>query len=202
MIKLIKLFILVLLVGCDSSPKIPQLSHEAVILTFGDSLTYGTGSSKGSSYPDVLGELLNATIVNSGIPGETSAEGLARLPTVIKKHKPDLMILIHGGNDILNKIPNQITADHLTRMIELAKQNNISVVMFGVPQPSLLMMESAEFYREVSNQTETPIDLYTLPQILGDSNLKSDTVHPNDNGYKLMAKAVRNLLKDSGAWKG
>ena len=90
---------IVLFAGCDSGPKIAPLGQDAVVLAFGDSLTYGTGAPAGQSYPDALADLLGKPVVNVGIPGEVSSAGLKRLPGMLDKHNPTLVILCHGGND-------------------------------------------------------------------------------------------------------
>ena len=76
-------FFLVLFAGCDSGPQIAPFGRDAVVLAFGDSLTHGTGAPEGQSYPDVLANLLGRPVINVGIPGEISAAGLKRLPSVL-----------------------------------------------------------------------------------------------------------------------
>lgn len=73
------------------------------VLAFGDSITHGYGVGKNDNYPSQLSKLLNASVINSGVSGEISKEGLRRLPGVLEKYKPNILILCHGGNDILRK---------------------------------------------------------------------------------------------------
>ena len=107
--------------------------------------------------------------------------------------------MIHGGNDILKQIPEHDTASNLDSMIVEAKSRNIAVVMLGVPKPGLLFMKSADIYQAIAKRNEVFIDLDTLPTILGDKDLKSDMIHPNDAGYRQMATNIFNLLKNAGA---
>ncbi len=72
-------------------------------------------------------------------------------------------------------------------------------VMLGVPKPSLFLMDSAEIYQQVAEQQKIPIDLETLPKILSTNHLKSDAIHPNAEGYRLMAENIFNLVIESGA---
>ncbi|NOQ64583.1 MAG: arylesterase [Methyloprofundus sp.] len=187
--------------ACDSSkPAVfSPLSTDAVILAFGDSLTYGAGAEKTDSYPSVLSRLSQRTVINAGISGEVTHDGLQRLPAVLDQYQPELMILIHGGNDMLRNLPKQNTLDNLTQMVQIAQQRNIKVVMLGVPSPRLFLLSSAPFYQQVADTQSTPIDLETLPQILSDRNLKSDRVHPNAAGYQLMANNILKLLVETGA---
>jgi len=194
------IILFVFLSACNNTTAVfEKLSQDAVILAFGDSLTYGTGVSLGADYPSILSSLSSHQVINAGIPGEISRDGLKRLPGLLDEYQPELIILIHGGNDILRKIPRQQTNDNLKQMIQLAKQRNIKVVMLGVPEFGLFLLNSAEIYQQVAEAQNTPIDIETLPEILSDNQLKSDTIHPNEKGYKLMAENIFNLLVESGA---
>lgn len=188
-----------LLASCsDSTDKLTTLTSQNTVLAFGDSLTYGTGAKPGEDYPALLAKLTNLTVINAGIPGEISSKGLQRLPALLDQHQPDLIILIHGGNDILKKLPRLKQKNNLLAMIELAKAKNIEVVMLGVPEPGIFL-KSAEIYEEISNQTNIAADFSILPDILGDNSLKSDIAHPNTEGYLQMAEDIYDLLKDHGA---
>ncbi len=194
------IYIFLFLLGCSQpEPVFEKLSEDAVILAFGDSLTYGTGASKDNDYPTILSLLSKHEVINSGIPGEISRAGLERLPEILDEYQPELLILIHGGNDILRKIPAQQTSNNLLQMINEAKQRNIKVLMLGVPKPSILFMSSAEIYQQIAEQQAVPIDLETLPDILSNNQFKSDTIHPNNAGYRIMAENIYNLLVEKGA---
>ncbi|WP_349432119.1 arylesterase [Methylomarinum sp. Ch1-1] len=190
---------LMLLFGCEQPPQLNKLPTEAVILAFGDSLTYGTGASPQRNYPSVLSQLTGLQVINAGIPGEISRNGRKRLPDILDKQQPDLLILIHGGNDILRKIPPQQTQENIRQMIEEANRRNIDVVLFGVPRPGLIMMSSAALYQQIAENQAVVHDLNTLPEILGDPALKSDMIHPNDRGYRIIAENVYRLLQQQGA---
>ncbi len=200
MFKVLILFSTLFLVACDkSAPVFEKISEDATILAFGDSLTYGTGASQDGGYPNILSTLSSREVINAGVPGEITRNGLKRLPALLDKLQPELLILIHGGNDLLRKTPQQQTLNNLKKMIDEAQQRNIKVVMLGVPKPSLLLFDSAEIYQKIAEQEQIPIDLETMPDILSSNELKSDTVHPNDQGYQIMAEKIFNLLVDTGA---
>ena len=192
--------IILFLSACDKpSPVFEKLSPDAIILAFGDSLTYGSGASQNADYPAILSALSSHEIINAGIPGEISRNGLTRLPDLLDEHQPELLILIHGGNDMLRRIPQQQTSDNLKQMIDEARLRNIKVVLLGVPEFNLFLLSSAEFYQQLADEQKVPIDLETLPNILSTNSLKSDAIHPNNEGYRLMAENIYNLLVDSGA---
>jgi acyl-CoA thioesterase I len=187
-----------MLVSCAPSTSLPRLPPDAVIVAFGDSLTYGSGATQAFRYPTVLSELTGRTVINAGVPGEMSAEGLKRLPQVLAQYSPDLLVLIHGGNDLLRRADMEATRKHLEGMLRLAKQRGLPVVMLGVPRRGIIL-SSADFYEELADEYSVPIDTEALPEILSDPDLKADPVHPNAQGYRMMAQAVYRLLEDHGA---
>lgn len=182
-----------LLLGCDRTPPLPKLAGDAVVLAFGDSLTFGTGASAGESYPEVLQTLLGRRIVNGGVPGEVSAEGLARLPALLDANAPDLVILCHGGNDFLRRHPQGEVAANLRAMIELAQSRGAAVVLVGVPQLGLTV-QPPDFYAELAKEFALPYEGEILHDLLTDRELKSDTIHPNAAGYRRMAEALQQLI--------
>nr|WP_305891728.1 GDSL-type esterase/lipase family protein [Methylomonas sp. WSC-6] len=183
----------------QEAPKLSKLPGDAVILAFGDSLTHGTGATAERDYPAILAALSGREVINAGVPGEISSEGRQRLPALLDEYQPNLLILIHGGNDILRQINAEETRANLTAMIAAAKQRNIAVVMLGVPKFGLILLHSAEIYAELAQSEQVPIDLDTLPSILSTNELKSDAVHPNDQGYQKLAENIAGLLREQGA---
>jgi len=186
--------------GCGQKPpQLNRLSHNAIVVAFGDSLTYGTGAKDHETYPAQLEKLTGLQVINEGVPGEVSEQGRLRLPSVLDKHQPELLILCHGGNDMLRKKNKKSLENNLMAMIGEAQQRGIQVILIGVPEPALFLLESAALYEEVAKLKNVPIENAALPEIEGDNDLKSDTIHPNAAGYRKMAEAVNNLLKKAGA---
>lgn len=189
------------LVSCSSektTPQITRLNNTAVILAFGDSLTYGTGVESKQSYPAVLERLIKRKVINAGIPGETSDIGLDRLPDLLDEFKPSLLILIHGGNDYLRRANEQALQQNLTAMISHAQNANIDVIMLSVPKPSLLL-KPAKVYAQLANQFNLPIEETVLTEVLKNKQHKSDNIHPNAKGYQIMAERIQALLVNAGA---
>jgi acyl-CoA thioesterase-1 len=194
------LLLAILLTACsDSKPRLPRLSSDAVILAFGDSLTFGTGADKGQSYPAVLAQLTGRTVINAGIPGEVTAGGMRRLPALLDRYKPGLLILCHGGNDLLRKINSGIIRTNIETMISGASQRNIPTLLIGVPQPALMFLEAAAIYNNIAEEHDLIYEGKILPEVEADNRLKSDRIHPNAEGYKRMADAINQLLRESGA---
>ncbi|OHE23588.1 MAG: arylesterase [Syntrophus sp. GWC2_56_31] len=186
------------LMACSSSAKSPRLAGHALILAFGDSLTFGTGATPAESYPAVLERLVGRRVVNSGVPGEVTGEGLSRLPGVLEREKPALLILCHGGNDLLRRLDRQQTADNLRAMIRLARERGVAVVLIAVPSPGLAL-SPPPFYRDIAAEMKIPIEEEALTDVLSDGALKSDYIHPNAAGYRRLAASIAALLKKGGA---
>lgn len=186
------------LAGCTQRAKLQPLRGDGVILAYGDSLTYGTGAGENESYPAVLGQLTGHKVLNYGIPGEISADGLARLPGVLEREKPALLLLCEGANDLLRRMDQAQAAENLRGMIRLARDRGIAVVLIAVPDFNFTL-SPPKFYTEVAAEFNIPIEAGALPRILGNGSLKSDYVHPNAAGYRQLAEALASLLKRSGA---
>jgi acyl-CoA thioesterase I len=184
--------------GCSSESKMPRLGSDAVIVAFGDSITFGTGAQPQDSYPAVLEKMINRRVVNAGIPGEVTSQGLSRLPEVLEREKPALLILCEGGNDMLRRLNEQQMAGNLRDMIRLAQSKKVAVVLIAVPQLGILV-SPAPVYEKIAKEMSILLEEKTLSTILADSSQKSDYIHPNAAGYQRLAEAIAALLKKKGA---
>ena len=186
------------LAGCDDGPELRPLPAGAVVLAFGNSLTRGTGARPEQSYPAVLAAGIGRRVVNAGVPGEVTDEGLARLPELLRRERPELVILTHGGNDLLRKRDLARAESNLREMVGLARASGAQVVLVGVPKPGIFL-GTADLYERVADELGLPLEDEVLADVLGDNALKSDAVHPNAAGYARMAQAIERLLRDAGA---
>ena len=183
----------------ESTPRLPLLDSNSVILAFGDSLTRGSGAAEEKSYPAVLSRLTGRTVINAGIPGEVSEQGLQRLPALLDRLRPDLLLLCHGGNDMLRRFSTDITRDNIEAMISLAVERGIPVLLIGVPKPGLVFLKPAAFYAEIAEQYDLVYEGDILAEVESDNSLKADQIHPNADGYSQIAAALHHLLQRSGA---
>ena len=173
-----------------------SLPLDTKVLAFGDSLTYGYGVSPTQSYPAILANLLHVKVVNEGISGEMSEQGLERLPAVLERVKPDILILCHGANDILRNRDLQKMQENLSQMVTLAQEKGIYVLLVGVPSYDILTFSVPSLYYDVAQSYGLEIEDKALSTILNTEGLKSDQVHPNEQGYNMMALNIAKLLND------
>lgn len=179
--------------GCDSGPRIAPLDMHAVVMAFGDSLTHGTGAPDGQSYPEILTGLLGRQVIKAGVPGEVSAAGLKRLPDMLERYQPTLVILCHGGNDFLRRLDQQETLHNLKAMVELIRAHGADVVLVGVPKLGF-GLEVPKLYLNIAEEFAIPLEKDILVDLLGDNRMKSDTIHPNATGYLRMAEAIHKTI--------
>lgn len=188
-----------LLAACGgSNPHVSYLGAEDTVLAFGDSLTYGTGAEAGEAYPAQLQQIIGRTVVNAGVPGETTAEGLARLPEALAEYRPHLLLLCLGGNDMLRHLDPAATVGNLRAMLLLARQHQVEAVLIGVPAPRLLG-GTPEFYADIAREFDVPYEGKVFNEVLKTPGLKSDPIHANAAGYRVVAERLAGLLKSAGA---
>ncbi len=193
------LALLLSLLACSREPpRLAPLDPGAVIVAFGDSLTRGNGAGPAESYPAVLERLVGRTVVNAGVPGETTAEGLRRLPRVLAEHRPALVILCEGGNDFLRGADRAGVARNLRAMLEAIRASGAQAVLVAVPRPGL-MVPVPDLFENLAGDLGIPCDTATLRQVLTNPALKSDPIHPNAAGYRKIAESLARLLRTAGA---
>lgn len=190
-------FLALVVTACDSS-KLKELNKNDVIVAFGDSLTEGVGTVQEHSYPSILAKLSGFNVINAGVSGETTGEGLLRLPEVIERYQPSLLILLEGGNDILRNKSATTIQKNLDSMITIALEKGIQVVLIGVPEKSLFS-NSAPLYDELAVEYDLVFASSLLASLLRSPSKKSDAIHFNTEGYADLAEGIYELLLDNGA---
>ena len=171
-----------------------MLPLDTKVLAFGDSITYGYNVETKKNYPSQLAKPLQTNVINAGINGETTSEGLRRLPGLLEKYKPQILIICHGGNDIIRHKSLKKVKENIKKMIELARKKNIHVVLVGVPKMEVLSKSTAQLYFDIANELNVPLEDSALETILNDEYLKMDEIHPNERGYKILANSLANLI--------
>ncbi len=199
------LILLVLIAGILTWWKRPFTSQsqppsDPKILAFGDSLTYGFGTRhpETQSYPAQLQRLTGQPVVNAGVNGETSSEGLRRIDPLLRQHRPGLVILCLGGNDILQRHSRQELKANLRRIILQIRASGAKLLLIAVPDFGLLGLDPLPLYRELAHEYSLPLEEEILPEVLSQPSLKSDPIHPNARGYRQMAERIYRKLKEEG----
>lgn len=190
--------LLCLLLAACGEPGFRPLAAGETILAFGDSLTEGRGVNPAQSYPSVLASLSGHPVINGGVSGELSRAGRARLPGLLAEHRPALVILLEGGNDILHGSGEGALKANLAAMIEAVQGSGAQVLLVAVPRKSLFA-DGAPLYGELAEQYGLVLDNDSLGELLRTPGLKSDAVHLNAQGYGALAERLHRLLQTRGA---
>jgi acyl-CoA thioesterase-1 len=136
--------------------------------------------------------------VRAGIPGEVSAQALARLPAALDEHAPRLLLLCIGGNDFLQQLGTPQAESNVRAMVKLAKSRGVEVLLIGTPQPGF-SVTPPEFFAGIAREFRVPYEEGVIGEVLRDASLKSDQIHPNARGYRVIAERLAADLKKSGA---
>lgn len=196
-------FMMGFLAACSSGEKLPAIPSGSTVLILGDSLSYGTGASKGQDYPTLLAKSTGWHIINAGIPGNTSAQGLVRLPALLDEHQPKLLMIALGGNDFLRKVAIEQTEANLRAMIDAAKLKGIPTLLIAIPdyQPVKAAfggLSDHQLYAKLAVDTQIPLSTDIFSPVLSKNSLKADYVHPNAAGYQAIEEALRASLASLG----
>ena len=189
--------------GCGRKRSAAALPPGTTVLALGDSITAGTGAEAAQAYPARLAALTGWKVVNAGVPSDTAAQALERLPALLAEHKPALVILSIGGNDLLRRLPADAAEAALRRCVTLARAAGAQVLLIGVPQPSLLAAAGAALsdhpmYERIADELKLPLHRGGWARVLGDAALRADPIHPNAAGYLAFAEGLALDLRGQG----
>jgi lysophospholipase L1-like esterase len=165
---------------------------EGTIVAFGDSLVEGVGSAQGGGFVSMLEKKLGRSIINLGVPGNTTADGLARLQSV-RDIKPRAVIVLLGGNDTLRRVPKEETFTNLERIVRTLQSDGAMVILLGVRGGVLNDPYKAEF-EALAKRTQALYIENVLAGLLGRGEYMFDAIHPNDAGYSIIADRVYEEL--------
>lgn len=202
MTRCIALLLALMLAACGES-KLAPLPSGSTVLILGDSLSYGTGAASGEDYPSILAASTGWNIINAGVPGDTTAGGLDRLPELLEQYQPMLLLVELGGNDFLQRIPRDETESNLRAIIEQARAEGVMTLLIAVPAPNLIGatlsgLSDDPLFERIADETEIPLIRDILSDALSAPGLKSDAVHANAAGYRQIAEDLHSALQDLG----
>ncbi len=164
------------------------------IVALGDSLVYGVGSSNGNDFLSILSRRVGQPIINLGVSGNTTIEGLARIGTALDKN-PKIVILLLGGNDYLKKVPVEQTFTNLQKMVDLVHANGSMVLLLGV-RGGIFKDIFGDRFEEFAKKNNVAFVPNVIDGIIGNKELLSDSIHPNDAGYLKIADRVEPVLRE------
>ncbi len=179
------------------------LDGRPVIIAFGDSLTAGYGADPGDSYPDYLQKDLDAKgyhyqVVNQGISGNTSKDGVDRLEEALRL-KPVLVIVAFGGNDGLRGLPIASTRENLDRMVSTLLNSGAKVVLGGITLPPNYgpdyIRQFNQTYTLLAAKYHVPMLPFLLENVYGmEGGMQADGIHATDQGNAQVAKNLLPLI--------
>jgi len=163
------------------------------IICFGDSLTAGTGADPGMDYPSQLSKMIAKPLIKAGVPGDTTASALKRLQRDVLSRSPDMVLITLGGNDLKNGVAKDIAFKNLKRIVESIQGLGARVIIGGLKFP-LRDRGYARGYKDLADQSGAVLIPDIFKDIMGNRKLMSDSIHPNGDGYKIMAERFMEAM--------
>lgn len=180
-------------------------SASKTVLVLGDSLSAEYGLARGKGWVNLLQERLraekiDATIVNASISGDTTSGGAARLPGLLKSHRPDILIIELGANDALRGLPVAATEANLRGMIKAGQAINAKILLLGMRIPPNYGPSYAEnfhaMYAKLAQANKTALVPFFLEGIATREDMfQPDRIHPLATAHPIMLDNVWPVLK-------
>lgn len=187
-------------------------AENSAILVIGDSLSAGFGMDLEQSWPRLLQNRLDDNghryqVINSSITGDTTQSGLTRLPRLLTKYQPEIVIIELGGNDGLRGIGIPVTTGNLSSMIEQSVQAGAGVILAGIRLPPNYGETYTEQFYAMYTGLRDRYDISLIPFFmdgvaLDPELMQDDGIHPNAKAQPLLLENVWSLLKPTLERKG
>jgi acyl-CoA thioesterase I len=175
-----------------------------VLVCFGDSLTAGLGTRAGQSYPDYLQKDLDAAayhyrVVNEGISGNTTKDGVTRLNEVLKL-RPEIAVVEFGGNDGLRGLPIERTEANLDEIVRTLKAGRVKVALAGITLPpdygEDYIHRFDAMYSDIAKKYRVPMLPFLLEHVYGEPGMmQRDETHATAKGNEIVARNVLGLVR-------
>ena len=202
------LLLLVTVVGCENDSTINK-GEDIILICLGDSLTAGFGATrpflvdKSNSYPAYLQKKVNFSVINAGVSGDTTAQGLARVDSDVLSKDPDIVIILLGANDVFSDIPISTTQNNLQNIINKVDSGNrkIYLAKFYTDATAAAMSIPSDTITQYNNMFTTLAASSNKITLIEDiwtgvwGIHMSDNIHPNARGYEIMADNIFNAIK-------
>lgn len=165
------------------------------VVVLGDSISAGYGIDVEKGWVNLLDKKLEGlgdyTVINASISGDTTGAGLARLPALLKKHQPDVVIIELGGNDGLQGFPIRIMKNNISTMVELAQQAHAKVLLLGMRIPPNYGERYTETFFQAYQQIAKERKVALMPFFLNSvaiykEYMQDDGIHPRANAQAML----------------
>jgi acyl-CoA thioesterase-1 len=176
--------------GCGESPTSPT---STTVVAFGDSITFGVGTTGSNDYVSRLAARTGVPVENAGRPGDTTADALGRLEGSVLARDPDIVIVLLGGNDILQGMPVGQRIGNITTIVERIRADGAAVILVGLGSGPLDPFNGA--LPDLASRTSSMLVPNVLEGIFGDTALMADLIHPNDAGHAIIADRIEPALR-------
>lgn len=177
---------------------------QGTLLVLGDSLSAEYGLTRGTGWVALMTQRLqarqiNLEVVNASISGETTAGGRTRLPKLLERHRPALVVIELGGNDALRGLPLTATETNLRDMAAAARQAGARTVILGMKMPPnygrAYAQAFSDLYVRVASTEEASLVPFMLEAIADRIDLfQSDRIHPSEQAQPLILDTVWPVL--------
>lgn len=163
------------------------------VIAYGDSLVQGVGASTPEkNFVSLLSAQLGRPIINLGVSGNTTADGVQRL-SELDKYQPKVVMVLLSGNDRLRQIPQEQTLSNLSTIIENIQNRGAVVVLLGV-RGDLFGNGHDDKLKVLAENHQAVYVPDVLDGLFGNNKYMADFVHPNDAGYAKIANRIYPLL--------
>ena len=186
-------------------PAVPYADEPPVILILGDSLSAAYNMEVSESWPSLLQDRLDEhghayRVFNSSIAGDTTQGGLARLPRLLEKQQPAIVMIELGGNDGLRGIPLETTHGNLSAMIRASQQTGARVIISEMRIPPNYGRSYTEKFQSLFGELAAEYGETLLPFLLEDIALEpgmmqADGIHPSASAQTAMLDEVWAVLQ-------
>lgn len=179
--------------GCEKAEIKNRNSTGKNIICFGDSLTFGYGANQGEDYPAALAKLMGVPVINAGKDADTTYEALKRIESDVLNKEPRLVIIEFCGNDFLKKIPIKTTVENIRKMIAEIQGQGSMVAIVDI-SAGLFFKDYGASFKNLSLQTNSIFIPKVMEGIITNPSMKSDFLHPNGNGYQIIAQRIEGTI--------
>lgn len=192
-----------LLFGCSSHPKESPIPRGAVVVVLGDSITAGYGLGSDKAWVSHLGQATGWQVINAGVSGDTTLQGLARLPSLLQEHRPTAVIVELGGNDMLRQVREVEVAANLTAIITAIRAEGARPIVMAIPKPSVAAaafgtLSDAPLYADLAERARLPLVSGAVAEVLSQGEWRIDSLHPNAQGHRELAVRVVKEMRRLG----